>query len=131
MNSAMQKNTSTHVTAARGRLTARALARASRAAGNKDRALRDAAAIVRMIVRKYRPLRVYQWGSLIGPGFFADYSDIDIAVEGVTDAQLFFAMLGDAQSMTKFPLDIVQMEKIAAEYADDIRRHGRLVYERE
>ena len=67
---------------------------------------------------------------MIRKGAFRDYSDIDIAVEGVTEARLFFELLGEAQVMTPFALDIVQMEKIAQEYADDIRRHGRLVYER-
>ncbi len=39
-------------------------------------------------------------------------------------------MLGEAQSMTPFSLDLVQMEKIAPEYAEDIRHHGKVVYER-
>ncbi len=56
---------------------------------------------------------------------------IDIAIEGVTDAERFFALLGEAQSLSCFPLDIVQMEKIAPEYADDIRRHGKIAYEHE
>lgn len=122
---------SAHLAAARKRLRDRAEARADRDADVQALAIRDAAAIVSMIKDKFRPLRIYQWGSVIREGAFREYSDIDIAVEGVTDAGRFFALLGEAQAMTMFSLDIVQMEKIAREYADDIRRHGRLVYERE
>ena len=91
----------------------------------------DARAIVELIIRQYHPHRVFQWGSLLRPGDFKRYSDIDIAIEGVTDAERFFALLGEAQAMSRFPLDIVQLEKIAPEYADDIRRHGKIVYEHE
>ena len=48
----------------------------------------------------------------------------------MTDARAFFDMLGDAQALTGFPVDLVQMEKIAPEYAEDIRKRGQLIYER-
>ena len=87
-------------------------------------------AIVDMIAQSYHPTRVYQWGSVLRPERFRDYSDIDIAVEGVLDAETFFHMLGAAQAMTKFDLDLVQIEKIVPEYAEDIRTHGKIAYER-
>lgn len=96
----------------------------------QQRAMKDAAAIIRMLVRDYRPVRVWQWGSLLRPNAVRDYSDIDIAMEGVTDPKHFFELLGKAAAMTTFPLDIVQLEKIAPEHAADIRRKGKLVYER-
>jgi len=40
-----------------------------------------------MIVREYKPLRIYQWGSLLEDRHFSEISDIDIAVEGITDAE--------------------------------------------
>ncbi len=64
------------------------------------------------------------------PKRFRDYSDIDIAVEGIADAETFFGMLGAAQAMTEFDLDLVQIEKVAPEYAEDIRKHGKIAYER-
>ncbi len=67
---------------------------------------------------------------MLRPGGFRDYSDIDIAVEGITDPQAFFLMLGDAQALTHFPLDLVQIEKIAPEHAEDIRQQGKIAYER-
>ena len=57
--------------------------------GRRAQAVSDSGAIVDMIVRKYQPVRVYQWGSVLRPGGFRDYSDIDIAVEGIADAVMW------------------------------------------
>jgi len=94
------------------------------------RAQEDAENIVAMIVDKYEPLKIYQWGSVLNADHFQEGSDIDIALEGVCEAEKFFSLLGDAMKMTDFPLDIVQMEKIMPEFADVIRMKGRIVYER-
>jgi len=120
-----------HLAKARQNLVARERSALRRDAELQRQATADAQAIVDLIIRQYHPRRIYQWGSLLRPGDFKPYSDIDIAIEGVTDAERFFALLGEAQAISRFPLDIVQMEKIAPEYADDIRRHGKIVYEHE
>jgi hypothetical protein len=39
-------------------------------------------------------------------------------------------LIGKAQAMTDFPVDIVQLEKIEPEFAESIRTDGKLVYER-
>ena len=120
---------SAHIEAARQRLRDRDQARAERYQALWARAESDSKAILEMIVREYQPTRLYQWGSLLRPERFRDYSDIDIAVEGITDAETFFHMLGAAQAMTDFELDLVQIETVAPEYAEDIREHGRIVHE--
>lgn len=78
--------------------------------------------VAAMIVRDYKPLRIYQWGSLLEDRHFSEISDIDIAVEGITDA--------DAEQLTCFPLDIVAIEHVHPAYAEHIRRRGRIVHER-
>lgn len=86
------------------------------------RAASDSRAIIDMIAREYRPSRVYQWGSLLRPERFRDYSDIDIAVEGVADAGTFFRMLGAARadSIAELVARIEKtqrlLERIVAEY---------------
>jgi predicted nucleotidyltransferase len=90
----------------------------------------DFAAIVETIKNKYNPVRIWQWGSLLDERYFSDISDIDLAVEGICEPELFFALYGDAMTLTEFPLDIVQMEKIEPEFADIIRMKGRIIYER-
>ncbi len=78
--------------------------------------------VAAMIVRDYKPLRIYQWGSLLEDRHFAEISDVDIAVEGITDA--------DAEQLTRFPLDIVAIEHVHPAYAEHIRRRRRIVHGR-
>jgi predicted nucleotidyltransferase len=85
--------------------------------------------IVKMIIEKYHPKRIYQWGSLIDGRHFTERSDIDIAIEGITSAEQFFAILGEAEKLTNFPIDLVQMESVHALHAESIRRKGKIVYE--
>ncbi len=94
-----------------------------------QKATRDCEAIVKMIIEKYRPRRVWQWGSLLHPELFRDYSDIDLAVEGIDDPAAFFAMLGDAERLTTFPLDILDFDRIEKAFSDIIRMKGKVIYE--
>lgn len=90
----------------------------------------DFAGIVEMLIRDYHPRLVYQWGSLLHENEFSEISDIDIAIEADLDPKSFFAMLTRAQSMTTFPLDLVELDKIHPLHAESIRKRGRLIYER-
>jgi predicted nucleotidyltransferase len=93
-------------------------------------AQRDAQAIVEMIIRRFEPRRLVQWGSVLQGDQFREYSDIDIAIEGITDPETFFEILDSAESMTRFPVDIVQLEHVEPAYRDLIMEKGRVVYER-
>jgi predicted nucleotidyltransferase len=95
-----------------------------------ERAWKDFAAIVAMIVSDYALEQVYQWGSLLNRRNFRDYSDIDIAVAGEIGAEGFFEMYGKAMALTDFPIDIVELAAVRPERAESIRRRGRLVYDR-
>ena len=86
--------------------------------------------IISMIVDRFAPIRIYQWGSLVEDGHFSELSDIDIAVEGVTDPRLFFEMVREAEKLTELPLDLLQIEHVHPVYAEGIRRRGRVVYGR-
>ncbi len=95
-----------------------------------SQATRDAAAIIDMIVARFGPTRIVQWGSLLAPERFREYSDIDIAVEGVREPERYFALLEAAEQLTRFPVDIVQLETLEPEYRELILERGRTVYER-
>ncbi len=94
-----------------------------------EAATRDFDAIVRMIIDKYAPEQIVQWGSLLHPEQFDEHSDIDIALKGITDAETYFALLGDAMDLTRFRLDIVQLEKIEPEFAELIMSKGKIIHE--
>ncbi|MEM4248362.1 MAG: nucleotidyltransferase domain-containing protein [Candidatus Nanoarchaeia archaeon] len=90
----------------------------------------DAKKIISMIIQKYNPVRIWLWGSVIEPELFREYSDIDIGIEGIPNAETFFKLIGDAMELTDFSLDIVQMEKIEPQFAEIIKMKGKIVYER-
>lgn len=94
------------------------------------RARSDFQKIVALIVEKYQPLRIYQWGSLLDEFSFSEISDIDIAMEGITSAETFFRIYGDAMDLTDFPVHVVQLEKIEPEFRELIVTQGKLIYER-
>lgn len=102
----------------------------SRRARRYERARLDFEAIRRMIVECYHPRRIYQWGSLLDPSRFREYSDIDIAVDGVDEPERFFKMFGEAEKLTDLPLDLLDINRIEPEFADLIKEKGILVYER-
>jgi predicted nucleotidyltransferase len=124
-------NTSSLVSASRAWLRARDQRRAAQRRRLREQAKQDADRIIALIVRGFRPARIYQWGSVVHPEHFAEYSDIDIAVEGLPGgAAEYFRLLAEAEKLTSFPLDIVELEHIELEFAELIRTYGVLRYER-
>lgn len=95
-----------------------------------DQACNDFEKIIRFIIEKYKPEPIYQSGSLVQRKNFSEFSDIDIALEGITSAEHLFEMYGAIMDMTDFPIDLVQIEKIEPEFADLIKTKGKIVYER-
>ncbi len=90
----------------------------------------DAARIISTIAAEYRPLRIYQWGSLVHTERFSEISDIDIALEGMNcDEKTLAAIRSLADSMTEFHVDLVVMERLDPGRADLIRRFGAVAWE--
>lgn len=112
------------------RFRQRAAARQARLDDRFERAWQDCRAIIALIIEKYHPVRLYQWGSLLDRQKFSEISDIDLAVEGLESPEQFFALYGDAETLTDFPLDLVELEHVDPLHQTSIRRKGRLVYER-
>ncbi len=96
----------------------------------RAKAVEDFDKIVQMIIEKYNPKQIYQWGSLLSKNKFTDFSDIDIAISGLQDAETFFQLLSDAEDLSSFPLDIVDLEKIHILHKKMILDKGKLIYER-
>ena len=81
-----------------------------------EEARRDFDRIVEKLVSDYRPLRIYQWGSLLHGEHFSEISDIDIAVEGFTDPLAGLHAAAAAERLTRFPVDLVELEDMAEHY---------------
>lgn len=95
-----------------------------------DAARRDCGEIVSMIIHEHKPLKIYQWGSLINGRHFFERSDIDIALEGITDPAELSEIRGSAEKLTRYPLDIVAIEHVPPAYAEHVRRRGKVAYAR-
>lgn len=108
-------------------LKRREWARQERMDARFQEAWRDFESIVSYIVAEHSPKRVWQWGSLLDRKRFSDNSDLVIAIEGLESATELFQIVARAEELTDFPIDIVEMEKIAPEYRALIMRKGRLV----
>ncbi len=94
------------------------------------KAQRDFERIIQLIVSRYGPEKIYQWGSLVHTEHFSEISDIDIAVEGLGSAERYFSLAREAEELTDLPLDLVELEKIHPLHAESIRKKGKLIYER-
>jgi len=70
-------------------------------------------------------------GVLPSPERFSEISDIDIALEGLSSPEEYFAILGDVMNMSSIPLDIIDLGKVDAETATFIKQRGKLIYEGE
>ena len=97
-----------------------------------ERASADASRLIASIADTHRPLRIWQWGSLVHPERWSETSDIDIAVEGLRGGEEALARIRDvADSLTPFHVDLVELERLDHGRADLIRRFGRVAWERE
>ncbi len=94
------------------------------------KAAADSKDIIKMIINDYNPKRICQWDSLLEIKMFTDYSDIDIALEGIGSIKEIIELEKRAEGMTEFSLDIVELEKIPSEYSEIIRSKGKLIHER-
>ena len=95
-----------------------------------EKASGDAERIITTIREQFNPAIIYQWGSLLTPDQFDENSDIDIAVEGLSGPDQFFALRNAAVTLTELSLDIVEFESIDDLARDSIITHGKVVYER-
>jgi predicted nucleotidyltransferase len=110
-------------------LRCRAEKRRQACAALEEKARRDAACIVSHLVKTWHPDWIWQWGSLTRIGEFREWSDIDIAIEGLADPLAGLKAAEEAASMTSFPVDLVELDRIDPRHARTIRDEGVLVYE--
>ena len=94
-----------------------------------EKARTEADRAIALIIERYKPRRVIQWGSVLRPERFTEISDIDIAVEGVTDPETWNRLETDVLAVVSFPLHLIPFEQVIPIHQQDILSRGRVVYE--
>lgn len=91
-------------------------------------ARKDFEEIVSRVITEGNPKEIWQWGSVLR-GDFWDYSDIDIAVTGL-GYRKFIQLAELCQSITKFPLHMVDLDQLDPVHCQEIKSFGKRIYER-
>jgi len=95
-----------------------------------EKANAEADRAIALIIERYQPKRVIQWGSVLRPERFTEISDIDIAVEGITDPETWSHLERDVLAIVSFPLHLIPFGQVIPVHQQDILSRGRVIYER-
>lgn len=94
------------------------------------KALGEAEALARVIGERFQPLRVYVFNSVLDPDLFAEYSDLDMAITGLSGPS-FYDAFAIAEDMSSLSLDWVNMDRVPDFIYERIVRTGKVLYERQ
>jgi len=91
----------------------------------RHRALSAANRAARILKERFGADRVFLFGSLARDGVFDERSDIDIAVEGLDEAQYFRALATLLDIDPAIDVDLVMMETAPESMVERIRSEGK------
>jgi predicted nucleotidyltransferase len=91
-------------------------------------AKKTAETVTQYIIKRFKPERLWLYGSILDEDKFSMISDIDIATEGI-EWGIFFKMVSECEKLTDLKLDIIDIESIPEIRRRKIFRTGRLIYE--
>ncbi len=89
----------------------------------RARAWESARRAAEVLRAQYSATKILAFGSLVQSGRFDDRSDIDLAVEGVPAAK-FFRAWADAERVSKFEMDLVDLSDCPEGLEKEIFRAG-------
>lgn len=67
--------------------------------------------------------RIYLTGSLLRPGHFYPFSDVDIAVEGLQED--YWRVLVELEDLLNRTVDLIELEK--CRFSEAIKKHGKRI----
>ena len=91
--------------------------------------LKEAKKIGRIIGKRINPVRIYIFGSALDPDLFETYSDLDIAVEGLS-VKDFYKAHSIAEEISTVSLDFVNFNRVEDFVKERILRTGKIIYEK-
>jgi len=72
---------------------------------------------------------VRTWGSILKPDQFTEYSDLDLAIEGVTSPEEWGRLERALLDAVILPLDLVRWEELMEPHRESITERGTILYE--
>lgn len=82
-------------------------------AGRLDRAWAVAREMAEFLRAKYHPTRIRLIGSMLVPGMFGEWSDIDLVIEGVSFLDYLRAWNDLEEHFTEFKVDVIDIETVS------------------
>ena len=76
-----------------------------------SRARAEAGRVAQVLVREFGASRIYLFGSLAQEGRFHEWSDVDLAVEGIAPER-FFKAWAAAGAYSDVPIELVDMDEV-------------------
>lgn len=73
--------------------------------------------------------RVRTWGSVLKPDQFTEYSDLDLAIEGVASPEEWGRLERALLDAVTLPLDLVRWEELMEPHRESIIARGTVLYE--
>jgi predicted nucleotidyltransferase len=92
--------------------------------------LREAKRLSQRLIEKFEAAAVYLFGSLVWSDIHAPETDIDLAVRGLSPER-YLEAISYLERESKFPIDLVELEKVADHLRWRILAEGKLLSERE
>lgn len=92
--------------------------------------IREAQRLSQLLAEKFEIETIYLFGSLVWNEVHAPETDIDLAISGLPPEQ-FLDAVTYLERESKFPIDLVDLNKISDHLRQRILDEGKLLYERE
>jgi predicted nucleotidyltransferase len=92
--------------------------------------IREAQRLSQLLAEKFEVEAVYLFGSLVWSGIHTPETDIDLAVSGLPGEQ-YLEAVSYLERESKFPIDLVELNKVPEHLRQRILTEGKLLYERE
>ncbi len=80
-----------------------------------------------MLKNDFEAKKVWVFGSLLDSSRFNDWSDIDLAVEGVPDSRYYSAVGAITRLITQYKVDLLDINECKEYIRKEIIREGKLI----
>ncbi len=91
-----------------------------------SRARAEAGRVAQVLVREFGASRIYLFGSLAQEGRFHEWSDVDLAVEGIAPER-FFKAWAAAGAYSDVPIELVDLDEVGGPMRTLILEYGELL----